>query len=63
MDLDFVTSKSLEREMPYIISPQITLDNKGEWLEGNPYEKESIYRIEEGKLPPVNYDKHKIFTL
>lgn len=29
-------------------------------MEGPVYEKESIYKIQEGKLPPVNYDLHKI---
>lgn len=44
--------------MPYIISPPIKLQNPGEWFEGNPYEKENIYSIQDGKAPPVNYDKH-----
>lgn len=33
---------------------------KGMWLEGAPYEKESIYKIEGKSLAPVNYDIHKI---
>tara|TARA_Y100000296_G_scaffold84075_1_gene116463 strand:+ start:141 stop:845 length:705 start_codon:yes stop_codon:yes gene_type:complete len=44
--------------MPYIISPPIKLNSKGEWLEGAAYTKESLYRIEKDQLPPVNYDKH-----
>lgn len=44
--------------MPFIISPMIKLNSSGEWFEGPAYEKESLYKIEEGKLPPVNYDKH-----
>ncbi|WP_419168736.1 cyclase family protein [Halobacteriovorax sp.] len=44
--------------MPYIISPSIKLNSKGEWLEGVAYEKENLYKIEEGKLPPVHYDAH-----
>lgn len=44
--------------MPYIISPLIKLGSRGEWFEGTAYEKENLYRIEEGKMPPVNYDKH-----
>jgi arylformamidase len=44
--------------MPYIISPKITLGSEGEWHEGSAYERESLYCIKEGKLPPVNYDKH-----
>lgn len=30
----------------------------GMWMEGTPYEKEELYSIQPGKLPPVNYDKH-----
>lgn len=44
--------------MPYIISPPIKLGSPGEWREGSAYEKENLYEIKEGKLPPVNYDKH-----
>ncbi len=44
--------------MPYIISPEIKLATSGQWLEGSAYERENLYSIEEGKLPPVNYDKH-----
>ncbi len=36
----------------------IKLSSRGEWFEGDAYEKESLYSIQEGKLPPVNYDKH-----
>lgn len=28
------------------------------WGEGSGYEKKNIYSIEDGKLPPVNYDEH-----
>lgn len=44
--------------MPFIISPKIKLNSSGEWFEGPAYEKENLYQIEDGKLPPVNYDKH-----
>jgi arylformamidase len=44
--------------MPYVISSIIQEDLPGMWLEGAPYQKENIYAIEEGKMPPVNYDKH-----
>jgi len=44
--------------MPYIISPKIQIGSKGEWLEGSAYEKENLYKIEDNKMPPVNYDKH-----
>ena len=44
--------------MPYILSPEITLDSPGMWREGVAYEKKSIYSIESGKMPPVNYDEH-----
>lgn len=44
--------------MPYILSPMITVDSPGMWLEGSAYEKRNIYSIEEGELPSVNYDEH-----
>lgn len=46
--------------MPYILSPIITEDCDGMWFEGQAYKKEQIYKIEEGILPPVNYDRHLI---
>ena len=46
--------------MPHILSPLIGLDSPGMWLEGMAYEKKSIYSIEPGKMPPVNYDEHII---
>jgi len=44
--------------MPYILSPLIKEDSDAMWSEGSPYEKTNIYKIEEGKVPPVNYDGH-----
>jgi arylformamidase len=44
--------------MPYILSPPITENLEGMWFEGPAYEKETIYSLKEGKVPPVNYDKH-----
>lgn len=46
--------------MPYILSPLIERNSPGMWLEGLAYEKKSIYSIESGKMPPVNYDEHII---
>lgn len=46
--------------MPYILSPEITQGSSGMWAEGAAYEKKSIYSIESGKMPPVNYDEHVI---
>lgn len=46
--------------MPYILSRPIVLNSEIMWMEGPVYEKENIYSIQEGKLPPVNYDLHKI---
>lgn len=46
--------------MPYILSPQISANSPGMWFEGAAYEKRSIYSIEPGKMPPVNYDEHII---
>ena len=46
--------------MPYILSPMIGLKSPGMWSEGDAYEKKSIYSIQDGKLPPVNYDEHII---
>lgn len=46
--------------MPYILSPLICLDSPGMWSEGPAYEKKTIYSIEPGKTPPVNYDEHII---
>lgn len=44
--------------MPYVLSPIIKLDSPGMWSEGAAYEKKSIYSIDSGKNPPVNYDTH-----
>lgn len=44
--------------MPYILSPLITQNSPGMWFEGEAYRKKKIYSIEEGKMPPVNYDEH-----
>jgi arylformamidase len=44
--------------MPFILSPEISQGSPGMWAEGAGYEKKSIYSIESGKLPPVNYDEH-----
>jgi arylformamidase len=46
--------------MIYVIGNKVRLSSKGMWNEGNSYEKENIYSIIENKLPPVNYDLHKI---
>ena len=46
--------------MPYILSPKIVLNSEIMWMEGPVYEKENLYKIQDGKLPPVNYDLHKI---
>jgi kynurenine formamidase len=46
--------------MTYVISNIISVGLPGLWAEGSPYFKSNIYRIEEGKLPPVNYDSHQI---
>lgn len=44
--------------MPYIITPTFLIGSNVEWMEGAAYEQENIYQIQEGMLPPVNYDKH-----
>lgn len=46
--------------MAYFLSPIIDTNTEGQWFEGNAYEKDTLYSIEEGKLPPVNYDKHSL---
>lgn len=46
--------------MPYVLSPIISHHSPGMWGEGVAYEKKSIYSIETGKMPPVNYDEHII---
>ncbi len=46
--------------MPYVLSPMIVEHSPGMWFEGHAYEKKSIYSIESGKIPPVNYDEHII---
>ena len=46
--------------MPYILAPQIVLNSEIMWNEGVIYEKENIYKIKPGSVPPVNYDVHKI---
>jgi arylformamidase len=53
--------KSLEGViMPFVLSPIIELNSPGMWAEGAAYQKKSIYSIEPGKNPPVNYDEHII---
>ncbi|MGE3608267.1 MAG: hypothetical protein AB7I27_01670 [Bacteriovoracaceae bacterium] len=44
--------------MPYLLSPVITYGAPGMWNEGPAYEKNTIYSIQSGSLPPVNYDEH-----
>lgn len=46
--------------MPYVLSPLIGQGSPGMWQEGPAYEKKTIYSIQEGKMPPVNYDEHTI---
>lgn len=46
--------------MPYILSPKIVQHSPGMWAEGPAYEKKTIYSIDSGKLPRVNYDEHII---
>jgi kynurenine formamidase len=46
--------------MNYVISNNINEGLPGLWSEGSPYIKSNIYKIEEEKLPPVNYDLHQI---
>lgn len=48
--------------MPYILSPLITESLPPQWFEKATYKKENLYKIEEGKLPPVNYDAHLIYS-
>jgi len=44
--------------MPYVLTPLIKAGSPGMWGEGPAYEKNTIYSIEPGRLPPVNYDEH-----
>lgn len=44
--------------MPYIISQTISESIPPLWFEGKAYQKENLYSIADGKLPPVNYDSH-----
>ena len=46
--------------MPYVLSPLIEVGSPGMWFEGSAYEKKSIYSIDSGKMPPVNYDEHTL---
>jgi len=46
--------------MPYILSPLISEKNTEMWQEGQPYSRKPIYKIEDGKLPPVNYEEHTL---
>lgn len=46
--------------MPYILSPLIKEKSPGMWNEGDAYTKKSIYSIQSGQLPPVNYDEHTL---
>ena len=44
--------------MPKIISQMINEALPGMWMEGKAYSKNNLYKIEPGKMPPVNYDSH-----
>ena len=46
--------------MPFVLSPMIEEGLEGMWFEGSAYSKESIYKINNASMPPVNYDLHKI---
>ena len=48
--------------MPYILSPIIKERYEGMWFEGDPYKKNSIYKISENDedSPPVNYSSYTI---
>jgi arylformamidase len=46
--------------MPHILSPLITEALPGLWSETIVYRKQCLHKIEDGKLPPVNYDTHII---
>ena len=46
--------------MPYLLTPLIEENSPGMWFEGKAYERQNIYSIEAGKMPPVNYDRHII---
>ncbi|MDD4974030.1 MAG: hypothetical protein PHY93_06745 [Bacteriovorax sp.] len=43
---------------PYVLSPIIEEGSEGLWGEGSPYERKNIYKIQNEKLPSVNYDEH-----
>jgi arylformamidase len=58
--LNFNEVKVRSSVMPYVLSPIIHHHSPGMWSEGHAYEKKSIYSIEPGKMPPVNYDEHII---
>ena len=49
-----------EYAMPYILSPLINKNSPGLWGEGQVYESENLYSLENEKHPPVNYDSHKL---
>jgi len=44
--------------MAYVLSPVIEESFEGLWNEGAPYQRNCIYKIEDEKLPPINYDEH-----
>lgn len=44
--------------MPYVLSSAINESLPELWNEGFAYKKKNLYQIEEGKIPPVNYDTH-----
>lgn len=46
--------------MPYILSPSVKIGTPGLWAEGIAYQQNSLYEIDENKLPPVNYSEHLI---
>jgi hypothetical protein len=46
--------------MPYVLTPIIEEDFEGLWNEGAPYQRTCIYKIQNDKLPSVNYDEHRL---
>jgi arylformamidase len=48
--------------LPYILSPKIHEALPPLWFENSTYERSNIYKIEPNKLPPVNYDRHTIYS-
>lgn len=46
--------------MPYVLAPLVKIGTPGLWAEGDAYLQRDLFRITDGKFPPVNYQEHTL---